>query len=408
MSYKHAINDPVFGFINIPNNFIYLLIQHPIVQRLNRIKQLGMASFVYPGAQHTRFNHSIGAMHLMQEAITSLQSKGNQITEDEANGVLACILLHDIGHGPFSHVLEHTIIKDIHHEEISLILMKELNKYFDGALNTCIAIFKDDYPKKFLHQLVSSQLDIDRLDYLRRDCFFTGVTEGNIGSERLIKIMDVRNNNLVIEIKGIYSIENFLLSRRLMYWQVYHHKTAVSAECLLINVLKRAKYLISNGYELFAIPSLCYFLEKEISKNNFTGESLNHFLNLDDSDIITTLKIWCNHKDFVLSTLSKCFIDRKLFKVTVSDHAPDNIHIESLIKDYCKTFDITKNEALYFIGQRTIVTNTYTQTGDSINLLDEQNQLKNISDVSDILNIQLLSRESEKFYFTYLDLPHLI
>lgn len=403
MNYKHVINDPVFGFISIPNNFIYDLIQHPFIQRLNRIKQLGMASFVYPGAQHTRFNHSIGAMYLMQEAINSLRSKGNHITEDEANGVLACILLHDIGHGPFSHVLEHTIVKDIHHEEISLMLMQLLNEQFDGKLNTCIAIFKDEYPKRYLHQLVSGQIDVDRLDYIRRDCFFTGVTEGNIGSERLIKIMDVWNNNLVIEIKGIYSIENFLLSRRLMYWQVYHHKTAVSADCVLINILRRAKELIENGHKIFAIPSLYYFLENTISKDRFEEEAINHFLNLDDSDIIATIKVWCSDNDFVLSALSKNFTERRLFKMKITQQAEDQSIIRNQIASYAQLFNISEHEASYFVSQRVITTNVYNEDDHSIDIIDQDNSVKNISEVSDLLNIQLLSKKAEKYYYGHLE-----
>ena len=404
MSYKHVINDPVFGFINIPNNLIYELIQHPIVQRLNRIKQLGMASFVYPGAQHTRFNHSIGAMYLMQEAISSLRSKGNNITEEEAIGALACILLHDVGHGPFSHVLEHSIVKDIHHEEISLLLMERLNKEFEGRLDICISIFKNEYPKAYLHQLVSSQLDVDRLDYLRRDCFFTGVTEGNIGSERLIKIMDVYDNNLVVEEKGIYSIENFLLSRRLMYWQVYHHKTAVSAECVLINVLKRAKELINNGQKLFTLPSLLFFLENNILKENFNEKALDHFINLDDSDIISTLKVWCDADDLILSLLSKCFIDRNLFKIKISSVPEDEEYISSLTQAYVDKFKISEHEASFFVASRTITTNVYNEKSNRIDMIDNRGNINNITEVSDLLNIQQLSKKSEKYYFAHLEI----
>lgn len=404
VSYKHVINDPVFGFINIPNNLIYELIQHPIVQRLNRIKQLGMASFVYPGAQHTRFNHSIGAMYLMQEAISSLRSKNNSITEDEAIGALASILLHDVGHGPFSHVLEHSIVKDIHHEEISLLLMEKLNIEFEGRLDLCISIFKNEYPKKYLHQLVSSQLDVDRLDYLRRDCFFTGVTEGNIGSERLIKIMDVHDNNLVVETKGIYSIENFLLSRRLMYWQVYHHKTAVSAECVLINVLKRAKELIADGQKLFALPSLLFFLENNISKNDFKEEALDNFINLDDSDIISTLKVWCTANDLILSMLSKCFVDRNLFKIKISSMPEQDEYILNLVKSYQAKFNISKHEASFFIASRTITTDIYNEKSNRIDMIDNSRNIKNVTEVSDLLNIQQLLKSSEKYYFAHLDI----
>lgn len=401
---KHVINDPVFGFITIPNSFIYNLIKHPYVQRLNRIKQLGMASFAYPGAQHTRFNHSIGAMYLMQEVISHLRSKGNNITEDEANGALACILLHDIGHGPFSHVLEHTIASGIHHEEISLMLMKKLNIEFNGQLDLCISIFKDNYHKQFLHQLVSGQLDVDRLDYLRRDCFFSGVTEGNIGSERIIKIMDVRNNNLVVESKGIYSIENFLLTRRLMYWQVYHHKTAVAAECVLINTLKRAKELVNQGKSLFAPPALDYFLKHNIDKSSFTEEALQHFINLDDSDILSAIKVWMDSDDFVLSKLSQSFIDRNLFKIEIfSDNIKKEIESD-YIRSYMKQWNITEYEAAYFVSFGTIRTDVYNEKDHSINILYNDETIKNISEVSDLLNIELLSKTAEKYYLSYLSI----
>ncbi|MDR1810082.1 MAG: HD domain-containing protein, partial [Prevotella sp.] len=320
MTYKRKIiNDPVFGFISIPNDFIYNLISHPFLQRLNRIKQLGLTSYVYPGAQHTRLHHSIGAMYLMQEAIETLRSKGHVISEAETNGALACILLHDVGHGPFSHVLENCIVNDIRHEEISLKLMQELSEqYRNDVFDTCISIFRDSYPKRFLHQLVSGQLDVDRLDYLRRDSFFTGVTEGNIGSARIIKMLNVRNDKLVVEAKGIYSIENFLTSRRLMYWQVYLHKTAVAAEKMLINTLKRAKELAADGKNLFAPPSLAYFLQNDINRNNFGDEALHHYIRLDDNDIWCSLKVWSEHPDCVLSLLSRSLIDRRLFKIELS------------------------------------------------------------------------------------------
>lgn len=404
MSYnKHVINDPVFGFISIPNDFIYKLVLHPFVQRLSRIKQLGMASFVYPGAQHTRFNHSIGAMHLMQEAIKVLKNKGHKITEEEYNGVLAAILLHDIGHGPFSHVLEHTLIENVTHEQISLALMNLLNKEFDGKLNTCIAIFKNEYPKKYLHQLVSSQVDIDRLDYLRRDCFFCGVTEGNIGSERLIRLFDIKDHELVIESKGVYSIENFLLSRRLMYWQVYHHKTAVAAECVLINILKRAKDLISKKFDLFASPSLKYFLKNKINTLDTDIQSIQHFINLDDSDIYTSVKVWCESSDFILSTLSKSFIDRKLFKVDVLTEVPSELKIDALIKKYMSLFTLTREDATYLVSPRIVTTDVYDDKENSILILNNNGTISNVTEMSELLNIQLLSKFTEKYYLTYYE-----
>ncbi len=401
---KRVVNDPVFGFITIPNNFISQIIDHPYLQRLSRIKQMGMSSFAFPGAQHTRFHHTLGAMYLMQEAITNLRAKGNKITEEEANGALACILLHDVGHGPFSHVLEHTIVHGVSHENISLIIMQKLNEELDGLLDTCISIFKDEYHKRFLHQLVSGQLDVDRLDYLRRDCFFSGVSEGNIGPERLIKILDVRDNNLVVESKGIYSIENFLLSRRLMYWQVYHHKTGIAAENILINTLKRVKELTRNGASLFASPSLAYFLENDIDKRCFNDEALQHFVNLDDSDILCALKVWSSSDDKVLSELSKSFINRHLFKIKVLSEPVLEEEKQEYIKKYTTHWNITEHEASYFIASGTITTDIYNLSKDSIDIVYKDGQIKSILEVSELLNIQLLSKKAEKYYFSFMNI----
>lgn len=405
MNYKKKIiNDPVFGFITIPNEFLYKLISHPYLQRLNRIRQLGLTSFVYPGAQHTRLHHSIGAMYLMHEALNTLRYKGHEITEDEFNGALACILLHDVGHGPFSHVLEHTIVNNIHHEEISLMLMEKLNEQYPHEFDTCISIFKDEYPKKYLHQLVSGQLDVDRLDYLRRDSFFTGVTEGNIGSARIIKMLDVRNDKLVVEAKGIYSIENFLTSRRLMYWQVYLHKTAVAAEKMLINVLKRAKELTATGRQLFASPALNYFLSNEISRDSFKDKSLNHFLSLDDNDIWCALKVWASDEDIILSTLSAALISRKLFKIELSTEPKSVEDINSQKQLYISKFGITADEATYFVSSDIIATNMYTEFDDSIDILYHDGTTKDISAASDMLNIELLSKKVTKYSFSFLKL----
>lgn len=402
---KKIINDPVFGFITIPNNFLYRLIQHPFLQRLNRIRQLGLASFVYPGAQHTRLHHSIGAMYLMNEAIYNLRQKGHQITEEEANGALASILLHDVGHGPFSHVLEHTLTNGIHHEEFSLVLMEYLNNEMSGELDTCISIFKDEYPKHFLHQLVSGQLDVDRLDYLRRDSFFTGVTEGNIGSARIIKMLDLRNDRLVVEAKGIYSIENFLMSRRLMYWQVYLHKTAVAAEKMLIKTLARAKYLTEKGAKLFASPSLFYFLETKVDKIYFEKnkeEVLRHFVNLDDNDIWCALKVWAENEDKVLSKLSYSLINRQLFKIKITNEAIPESQIKEYIEKYKKDLGVTEEEASYFFSADVMRTNMYNEADDSIGILYNDGMIKDISVASDMLNIQLLSKSVEKHYLSYL------
>lgn len=402
---KKIINDPVFGFISIPNDFLYQLIQHPFLQRLNRIRQLGLASFVYPGAQHTRMHHSIGAMYLMNEAITNLRFKGQAITEEEANGALAAILLHDVGHGPFSHVLEHTLTTGIHHEELSLSLMTDLNKELDGALDICINIFCDRYPKQFLHQLVSGQLDVDRLDYLRRDSFFTGVTEGNIGSARIIKMLDVRDDRLVVEAKGIYSIENFLMARRLMYWQVYLHKTAVAAEKILIKALTRAKELTANGETLFASPALQFFLKNEVDKiffENNKDDMLHHFTNLDDNDMWCALKVWTEHSDIVLSTLSKCLINRKLFKIEITDEPQSKDKIETSTQYYMDKMKVSRHEAQYFFSADAISTNMYNKVDDSIDILYNDGTIKDIAKASDMLNIELLSKTIHKYYFSYM------
>jgi HD superfamily phosphohydrolase len=403
-SKRRVINDPVFGFINIPNEFIYDIIQHPYLQRLNRIRQLGVTSFVYPGAQHTRFHHSIGAMYLMNEALKSLKEKGHDISDDEYDGALAAILLHDVGHGPFSHILEYTLVKNIHHEEISLLLMQQLNEEWNGKLQTAIEIFTDTYPKHFLHQLVSGQLDVDRLDYLRRDSFFTGVNEGNIGSARIIKMMDVRNDRLVIDSKGIYSIENFLLSRRLMYWQVYLHKTAVAAEKMLINTLTRAKELASQGEKLFASPSLSYFLEKDTTLADFenNGEALQHFVNLDDSDIWSALKVWTSHPDKVLSLLSNGMVNRKLFKIEITPKKQSASRIKQFVKKYERKYNLSEHEARYLISHDVIATNMYSQEEESIDILYNDGSIKDISLASDMLNPELLSKRIGKYYFAYL------
>lgn len=403
---RKIINDPVFGFINIPNNFVYDVIQHPYLQRLNRIRQLGLAPFVYPGAQHTRFHHSIGAMFLMDEALKTLAEKGHEISKNELNGALAAILMHDIGHGPFSHVLEHTLVPHIHHEEISLLLMQKMNEEWNGKLQTAIDIFTDSYPKKFLHQLVSGQLDVDRLDYLRRDSFFTGVSEGNIGSARIIKMLDVKNDKLVVESKGIYSIENFLMSRRLMYWQVYLHKTAVAAEKMMINTLTRAKELVQNGEELFASPALSYFLSKKITLADFenNGEALQHFVNLDDNDIWSALKVWTSHPDTVLSTLSNGMINRRLFKIEIAEENSSAEKQAEYIEKYVKKLGISAHEARYFLSSDVVTTNMYSEKDDSIGILYKNGTVKDISVASDMLNIQLLSRTVVKYYFAYLNI----
>ncbi len=401
---RKIINDPVFGFISIPNDFVYNIIQHPFLQRLNRIRQLGLASYVYPGAQHTRFHHSLGAMFLMDEALKTLKEKGHEITGEEWNGALAAILLHDIGHGPFSHVLEHTLVTRVLHETLSLLLMKQMNKEWNGALQIAIDIFTDTYPKRFLHQLVSGQLDMDRLDYLRRDSFFTGVSEGNIGSARIIKMLDVKEDKLVVESKGIYSIENFLMSRRLMYWQVYLHKTAVAAEKMMINTLRRARELTLQGEQLFASPALAYFLLNETTLDNFKnwGEALRHFVQLDDNDVWSALKVWASHHDTVLSVLSDGMVNRKLFKIEIREERASKEKVSRRLQAYMERFGITEHEATYFIASDSVATDMYNKEDDTIGILYKDGTVKDISKASDMLNIELLSKKVEKYYFAYL------
>ena len=400
---RKIINDPVFGFINIPKGLLYNIVRHPLLQRLTRIKQLGISSVVYPGAQHTRFQHSLGAFYLMSEAITQLTTKGHFIFDSEAEAVKAAILLHDIGHGPFSHVLEDTIVKGVSHEEISLMLMEQMNKEMNGHLNLAIQIFKDEYSKRFLHQLVSGQLDMDRLDYLRRDSFYTGVTEGNIGSARIIKMLDVVDDHLVVESKGIYSIENFLMARRLMYWQVYLHKTSVVYEQMLRKTLRRAKELASQGVDAFASPSFKFFLYNDIDKERFMSDPscLEHFINLDDNDIWTSLKVWCQHTDKVLSILSQGVINRKLFKVEISTAPFDENYKSELISKISNQLDISAYEASYFVSTSSIEKNMYDPADDSIDIKYSDGSTKNIAEASDMLNISLLSKKIKKYYLCY-------
>lgn len=403
LDYYKIISDPVFGFIKLPKGLLFDIVEHPIFQRLSRIKQLGVTSVVYPGAQHTRFQHSLGAYSLMCDAIEQLKAKGIFIFESEEEAVKAAILLHDIGHGPFSHVLEHTLIGKASHEELSLLLMERMNREMNGKLSLAIQIFTNNYHKKFLHQLVCGQLDMDRLDYLRRDSFYTGVTEGNIGSARIIKMLHVINDNLVVQAKGIYSIENFLTARRLMYWQVYLHKTSVTYERMLINTLLRAKFLAHKGYDLFSSPALHFFLYNnlDLSLEEKKEEVLNNFIQLDDTDVWSALKVWCNHSDRVLSTLSRGLINRDLFKVEVEPSPFPQKRIEDIKQEIAKELDITSEEAKYFVATDRIEKNMYNPADDSIDILYNDGTIKNIAEASDILNISLLSKKVKKYYLCY-------
>ena len=404
MKEAKIINDPVFGFIKIPRGLLYDIVEHPLFQRLNRINQLGLASVVYPGARHTRFQHSLGAFHLMGEAILSLQQKGIFIFESEAEAVQAAILMHDIGHGPFSHVLEDTLIHGISHEDISLMMMEEINSHFNGQLNLAISIFKGQYPKNFLHQLISSQLDMDRLDYLRRDSFYTGVTEGNIGSARIIKMLNVVNDTLVVDQKGIYSLENYLTTRRLMYWQVYLHRTCVAYEKVLVNMLTRAKDLIKAGQDVFASPALHYFLYNDVDKAWFDThpEALANYEELDDSDIWCAMKAWKHHDDKILSTLATDMLDRHIFKVEVSEEPIEEGKIAEIADAIAAKMTITPEEAQhYLMSINTIQKDMYSVDDDSISILYKNGEIRDISKASELLNVQLLSKKIRKYYLCY-------
>ncbi|MEE1120170.1 MAG: HD domain-containing protein [Prevotella sp.] len=397
------INDPVHGFIKIPQGLLLDIIQHPLMQRLTRIKQLGMSSFVYPGAQHTRFQHSIGAFHLTSEAMLALSQKGIFIFDSEAEAVEMAILMHDIGHGPFSHVLENTLISGISHEDISLRMMEQINSDLSGQLTLALNIFRNEYHKKFLHQLISSQLDMDRLDYLRRDSFFTGVQEGVVGCARIIKMLNVVEDNLVIDEKGIYPIENYLTSRRSMYCQVYLHKTVVACEKILINILRRAKYLVKNGENLFAPPALQYFLYNDIDNQKFTEDEdvLKFYAKLDDNDIWSTVKVWMDSKDKILSMLSYNLINRKTFKVEVHDEEVDENYIHDLRLKLSEKYRISYDETQYLYGLDTIKTNMYDIENDNIKVYMKDNSIRDICEVSELLNVALLIRQKPKYYIIY-------
>ncbi|MBQ4394806.1 MAG: HD domain-containing protein [Paludibacteraceae bacterium] len=397
---RKIINDPVFGFLSIPNELIYDVLQHPYVQRLNRIRQLGLSYLVYPGATHSRFGHSLGAMHLMHEAITSLRLKGVEITEEEATSAMIAILLHDIGHGPFSHVLEHTIVDGVTHEDISLLMMERINQDLGGSLDKAIAIFKNEYPKHFLHQLISSQLDVDRMDYLCRDSFFTGVQEGRVASERLLKMLDVRNDKLVVQVKGIYSVEKFLVARRLMYWQVYLHKTSVAAEQHLIKILSRAKELARGGKDLFCAPALRYFLYQNVNFELFTptSEALENYALLDDNDVLSAIKAWISSDDKVLSVLSESFINRRLFRGELLEAPLSAEQVAELNKAYAEQLNVSEEEARYLWSEHVSTSNTYSEKADSIDILYNDGSVRDIADASEILDLEALTRKPKKLY----------
>ncbi len=403
MNKKKIINDPVHGFVSIPNELIFDLIQHPFFQRLRRIRQLGLSDFVYPGALHTRFHHALGAMHLMSLALEVLRQKGFEISDQEVEGAQIAILLHDIGHGPFSHTLEFTLLNDIHHETLSVLIMEELNQYFGGKLQLALDIFTDKYPRRFLHQLVSSQLDMDRMDYLLRDSFFTGVVEGKIGADRIIKMLSLKDDELVVEEKGIYSIENFLTARRLMYWQVYLHKTNLAAEQMLIQILKRAKHLQKKGKEIFFTESLLALVQQNPTIEAITNnpDLLYAYLSLDDFDIWACIKVWQNHHDYILATLSKMLLTRQLFKLSLSPEPVEKPLIIEKKELILAQHPIKPKQIKYFLVNGTTSNEAYLSKGDKINILTKKGEIKDIAQASDLPNIKALRKIVKKYYLCW-------
>ena len=395
------INDPIYGFITVPNELIFELIEHRFFQRLRRISQMGMSYLVYPGAHHTRFHHALGAMFLMQKAVQVLRSKKTEISKTEEDALYIAILLHDIGHGPFSHAMEHSIVEDISHEQISLWMMEELNKEFEGKLTLAIKIFKNEYHREFLHQLVSGQLDMDRLDYLRRDSFYTGVSEGAVNSERLIAMLQVNKDALVVNEKGIYSVEKFIVARRLMYWQVYLHKTSLVAEQLLVKLLKRAKFLSDSKTEVPASQALSYFLSNHISTQDVDAEILEIFATLDDYDIVSAMKVWVHHEDFVLSELSKMLLNRDLLKIKLKKKPIRKEKMEAKLSEVMKKHNISREEATYFVFEGLIMNQAYDMKKDTINLITKTGKVIDVAKASDQLNIEALSKKVVKYYICY-------
>ncbi|AWG26170.1 HD domain-containing protein [Flavobacterium kingsejongi] len=395
------LNDPIYGFISIPNTLVYDLIQHPYFQRLRRISQMGMSYLVYPGAHHTRFHHALGCMHLMQKAVQVLKIKGVAISETEESALYISILLHDIGHGPFSHAMEHSIVEDVNHEAISLLFMDKLNQEFDGQLDLAIKIFKGEYERKFMLQLISSQLDMDRLDYLKRDSFYSGVAEGNINSERLIQMMNVQDDWLVIEEKGIYSVEKFLVARRLMYWQAYLHKTSLVAEQILTKVLKRAKELTQKGIMLECSKPLQYFLENKVTLELFSEDILDRFAQLDDFDIVSALKNWQFHSDFVLSSLSRMIINRDLLKIRLSSEKFTQEEIGELQQLFSEKHHLSVQDTAYFIFKGKIKNQAYNKLGDPIRIMKKDRTIEDVLEASDQLNLKALSKPVTKYFICF-------
>jgi len=395
------LNDPIYGFITIPDPLLYDLIQHPYFQRLRRISQMGMSYLVYPGAHHTRFHHALGCMHIMQKAVEVLRFKSVPISKEEEQALYIAILLHDIGHGPFSHAMEHSIVENVNHEAISLLFMDELNKEFPGKLSLAIQIFKGDYHRKFMLQLISSQLDMDRMDYLKRDSFYTGVAEGNINSDRLIQMMNVVNDVLVLEEKGIYSIEKFLMARRLMYWQAYLHKTSLVAELILTKILKRAKELTQKGITLPSSAPLLFFMQNKVELEDFNQNVLGQFAQLDDYDIVSALKAWQHHDDFILSGLSKMIINRDLLKIKLSSEKFPKEELEQLLERFSDQNNVSIPDATYFVFKGKIKNQAYSKEAEPIHVLKKDRTIEDVVEASDQLSLKALSKPVTKYYICF-------
>ena len=394
-------NDPIYGFITIPNTLIYDLVQHPYFQRLRRISQMGMSYLVYPGAHHTRFHHALGCMHIMQKAVQTLRFKGVSISDIEENALYVAILLHDIGHGPFSHAMEHSIVEEVHHEAISLKFMNALNKEFEGELDLAIRIFRGEYHRKFMLQLISSQLDMDRMDYLKRDSFYSGVAEGNINSDRLIQMMNVKDDVLVVEEKGIYSVEKFLVSRRLMYWQAYLHKTSVVAEITLTKILKRAKELSQKGVVLPCSEPLSFFLNNKITLVSFDEDVLRTFALLDDYDVLGAIKSWQFHSDFVLSSLSKMIINRDLLKIILLDEKSNPEKLTDYKNKLMALYSISDKEVAYFVFKGKLKNQAHNKESEPISILKKNGTIENLVDSSDQLQVRALSKAVTKYFICF-------
>jgi HD superfamily phosphohydrolase len=405
---RKIINDPVYGFISIPGDFVFDLIEHPWFQRLRNIKQLGLTNFVYPGANHTRFQHGLGALHLMDMAVNTLRNKGAEISAEEEEATYIAILLHDIGHGPFSHALENSIISGITHEDLSLLLMKKLDEEYAGKLDLAIRIFQGSYERRFLHELISGQMDMDRLDYLRRDCFFTGVIEGSVGSDRIIRMLNVVNDTLVVDEKGIYSLEKFLIARRLMYWQVYMHKTVISCESLIVNLLKRAKELAGDGSDLYATPALRFFLNNKIGRDDLESDKhftpamiASNFTRLDDSDILISAKYWTDHSDKILSDLSRRLCQRDLFAIELQDSPFTDDRVNELKAKAARFMKLGNEFEAYYVFTDSISNMAYTSDASEVKILLKNGSTADISTVSDMFDHRFLSERITKYFLCY-------